>query len=163
MLLEGGGGSIVTSNIPSSAVAANVLSGCEHGYDLLYPRSPTTVEAMASSTSMDNSTSNIAVSASLTPKDNNVANAITTKVGYEKSTSSILSGQENFVAGCSTVTACSSSEEPSKSTETSGSGVTTADTEPGFPAIGSPPADLMVVNTNGFNPLQHAALRGNPG
>lgn len=170
MLLEGGGGSIVTSNIPSSAVAANVMSGCEHGYDLSIPRSPTTVEAMTSSTSMNNSnaastilTSNIAVSASLTPKDNNVANAITTKVGNEKSTSSTMSSQENCVAGCSTVTACSSSEKPSNSTETSGSGVTTADTEPGFPAIGSPPADLMVVNTNGFNPLQHAALRGNPG
>jgi len=170
MLLEGGGGSIVTTNIPSSIVAANVLSGCERAYDRSFPKSATTSQAMTSFTSMNNSntanailTSNIAVSNSLTSKDNNIPNAVTTKVENEKSTSSIMSGQESGVAGCSAATACSSSEEPSKSTEISGSGVTTADTELGFPAIGSPPADLMVVNTNGFNPLQHAALRGNPG
>lgn len=28
---------------------------------------------------------------------------------------------------------------------------------------GSPPADMMVANNNGFNVLHHAALRGNPG
>jgi len=147
MLMEGGGGSIVTCNIPSSAVATNVLSGCERAYD----RSGPDCRALVM-----NDTNSI-----MATRDN-VAKA-TTKVENEKSTLSIMSGQDDDVAGCSAATACSSSNETSKSMETSVSAVTTADTDLGFPAIGSPPADLMVVNTNGFNPLQHAALRGNPG
>lgn len=169
MLLEGGGGGFVISNVPSSAVTSNVLSGCERAYDRSFPRPPSTDQATTSSASMNDSntastilTTSIAASTSVTPKDNNVANAAMIEVENEKRTSSIMGGQEDGAVGCA-ATACSSSEETSKSIGTSGSAVTTADTEPGFPAIGSPPADLMVVNTNGFNPLQHAALRGNPG
>jgi len=158
--MEGGGGSIVTGNIPSSTVATNVLSGCERAYDRSGPK----IGAIPESRTllMNNSTANIAASASITPKDDNVANA-TTEVENEKSTLSIMSGQEDGAVGCSAAAACSSSDETSKSIETSVSAITTADTDPGFPPIGSPSADLMVVNTNGFNPLQHAALRGNPG
>ncbi|XP_060860321.1 E3 ubiquitin-protein ligase mind-bomb isoform X1 [Metopolophium dirhodum] len=160
MLMEGGGGSIVTCNIPSSAVATNVLSGCERAYDRSGPKIGLVPESRT--LLMNNSNANIAASASITPKDDNVAYA-TTEVENKKSTLSIMSGQEDGAVGCSASTACSSSDETSKSIETSVSAITTADTDPGFPAIGSPSADLMVVNTNGFNPLQHAALRGNPG
>ncbi|XP_060848380.1 uncharacterized protein LOC132927810 isoform X2 [Rhopalosiphum padi] len=181
MLMEGGGGSIVTSNIPSSAVAANVLSGCERAYDRLPPVPVSIGRAMTSSALRDNSnvsdtvlTTNVAANACATLKDDNVANAAITEVQNEKSGSSVISNQEEGAAGCSTATACSSaiacsSGETAKSIETSENAVAavenqvTTATELGFPAIGSPSADLMVVNTNGFNPLQHAALRGNPG
>lgn len=160
MLMEGGGGSIVTCNIPSSTVATNVLSGCERAYDRSGPKIGQVPESRT--LLINNSNANIAAIASITPKDDNVANA-TTEVENEISTLSIRSGQEDGAAGCSAATVCFSSDETSKSMETSVSAITTADTDLGFPAIGSPSADLMVVNTNGFNPLQHAALRGNPG
>lgn len=160
MLMEGGGGSIVTCNVPSSDVATNVLSGCERAYDHSGPTDGPIPAFRA--LVMNNSNVNKAASASIIPKNDNVANA-TTEVENEKSTFSIMSGQEDSAAGCSAATTCSSSDETSKSMETSVNAVITADTELGFPVIGSPPADLMVVNTNGFNPLQHAALRGNPG
>lgn len=58
--------------------------------------------------------------------------------------------QDELVPGCSSIT---------KNTATADCGIA----ERVYPKIGSPSVDLMVVNTNGFNPLQHAALRGNPG
>ncbi|KAE9543487.1 hypothetical protein AGLY_002287 [Aphis glycines] len=167
MLMEGGGGSIVINNIPSSAVVANVMNGCERSYErMLSPLSPvrdlpTSVLRNNSNASNTASATNIAASASTTNKNDNVENSVVTKVQGEKSASSITNNQEEGVAGCSAVAGCSSSVETS-AVDTAENQITTA-TELGFPAIGSPPADLMVVNTNGFNPLQHAALRGNPG
>lgn len=169
--MEGGGGSIVINNIPSSAVAANVMNGCERSYERMLPPLPSD-ENVPSSVSRNNSNvlntvpaTNIAANARATSKNDNVENSAMTKVQNEKSL--IINNQEEGVAGCSATAACSSSVENAESIETSAvdtaeSQITTA-TELGFPAIGSPPADLMVVNTNGFNPLQHAALRGNPG
>ncbi|CAH1731639.1 E3 ubiquitin-protein ligase mind-bomb-like isoform X1 [Aphis gossypii] len=167
MLMEGGGGSIVINNIPSSAVVANVMNGCERSYErMLSPLSPvrdlsTSVSRNNSNASNTASATNIAASASTTNKNDNVENSVVTKVQGEKSASSITNNQEEGVAGCSAVAGCSSSVETS-AVDTAENQITTA-TELGFPAIGSPSADLMVVNTNGFNPLQHAALRGNPG
>lgn len=168
--MEGGGGSIVISNIPSSAVAANVMNGCERSYERMLPPNtnlPSSVLSSNSNVLNTVSATNIAASACATPKNDNVENSAMDEVQDEKSASSIINNQEEGVAGCSAAAACSSSVETAKSIETSAvdtaeSQITTA-TELGFPAIGSPPADLMVVNTNGFNPLQHAALRGNPG
>jgi len=168
--MEGGGGSIVINNIPSSAVVANVMNGCERSYERMLPPLPpgrdlpTSVLRNNSNASNTVSATNIAASAT-TNKNDNVENSVVTKVQDEKSASSITNNQEEGVAGCSGVAACSSSVETAQETsavDTAESQITTA-TELGFPAIGSPPADLMVVNTNGFNPLQHAALRGNPG
>uniref|UniRef100_A0A2H8U1G9 RING-type E3 ubiquitin transferase n=1 Tax=Melanaphis sacchari TaxID=742174 RepID=A0A2H8U1G9_9HEMI len=175
MLMEGGGGSIAINNIPSSAVAASVLNGSERPFDRLPPMPVSTNRAITSSALTNTSnasntilTANVAASACATLNDDNVENAAVTEMQKEKSTPSIISNQEEGAAGCSTATA-GSSLETAKSIETSESAVAisesqiTSATELGFPAIGSPPADLMVVNTNGFNPLQHAALRGNPG
>lgn len=171
--MEGGGGSIVINNIPSSPVVANVLNGCERSYERMLPPLsprrdvPSSVTRNNSNVSNTVSATNTAASACATTKNDNVENSVMTKVQDEKSASSIINNQEEGVAGCSAVAACSSSVETAKSIETSAvdtaeSQITTA-TELGFPAIGSPSADLMVANTNGFNPLQHAALRGNPG
>lgn len=171
--MEGGGGSIVISNIPSSAVVANVMNGCERSYERMLPpltpgrNLPSSVLRNNSNVSNIVSATNTAASAYATTKNDNVENSAMTKVQEGKSTSSIINNQEEGVAGSSGVAACSSSVETANSIETSAvdtaeSQITIA-TELGFPAIGSPSADLMVVNTNGFNPLQYAALRGNPG
>jgi len=173
--MEGGGGSIATSNIPTTAVATNVMSGCERAYDRSPPIPESAVRAMTSSALRSTSTvpstilkTNVAASTAVMLKDDEVANDSTSKIQNKKSTLAIIRGQEENAAGCSAATVCSSTVETSQSIKTNESASATAEcptanVELGFPAIGSPPADLMVVNTNGFNPLQHAALRGNPG
>lgn len=160
MLMEGGGGNIVMGNIPSSPVAAAVLKGCERIYDCGSPQSNeveqtsnvTNTTVIASTTTPDN----VAVIKSTT----SLVQADSTEVDV-KDKASINDDLNEATAGCSTTLV------GSFFSNTNVSGSTTTDectfTELRYPAIGSPPADLMVVNTNGFNPLQHAALRGNPG
>lgn len=165
--MEGGCGSFAINNIPSSAVVRDVLNGSERAYDYSSPNRPDMASSVATSTILS---TNNAASATVVRKDHNDANAAVTIAEKEGSTSTKISGEGEDAPGTS---ACSSSVETSRSIEMSGSDtpavasaecpVTANATEPGFPAVGSPSADLMVVNTNGFNPLQHAALRGNPG
>lgn len=157
MLMEGGGGSIVINNLPLSAVAAAVLNGSERAYDRSSPlldnaKEEATVLSLTRNTTMTSTTSVV--------HDN--TNVIAAAVdGKQKG---ITHEQDEAASNCSAVMGASCSFM--SSAEVCGSSSKVAEcaiTEPGFPAIGSPPADLMVVNTNGFNPLQHAALRGNPG
>lgn len=155
--MEGGGGSIATGNVPLSAVTAAVLRGSERAYDRGSPLLDHIDEI--------NSSATISSTATI-PNDIAGAAAI---VDIKKEGTTVIRGQDKAVAGCSASMACSSSAdilEASGSITTSvkeKERVATTITEPGYPIVGSPPADLMVVNTNGFNPLQHAALRGNPG
>lgn len=152
MLMEGGGGGIVAGNVPSSVMATAVVSGSECAYN--------------QGSSMTN--------------DNNVAAESTditkTNLAMFENDKGVptINGSEDAAYSSSTGVVCtSSSGKSSVVMDTSGDGITTikcatnnyttATSDPGYPVIGSPAADLMVVNTNGFNPLQHAALRGNPG
>lgn len=154
MLMEGGGGCFVTNNAPSSDVTAAVLNGCERTFDRGRPM-PNHVEVNMAAATM-NTAATISTTTSVI-RDENVAS--TTVASDVKRGASIASVQEEGAAECSSSTSCSSavpSMTPAKSD-------TNMNDELRYPVIGSPPADLMVVNTNGFNPLQHAALRGNPG
>jgi len=81
---------------------------------------------------------------------------ITTGLENNREVKSAFSSQDEGAAGFSTSMTCFPSVGANKNN-------TAVIAEPDYPATGSPPADLMVINTNGFNPLQHAALRGNPG
>jgi len=134
--MEGGIEVIATSNVSSSAT---ILSGNECAYDPISPLP----EAIANTPAV----------AFL--QDNNVSAVTTVLANREVRT--VFSGQDEVAAGCST------SVEYSPSTGTSENHTAAIIAELDYPATGSPSADLMVVNTNGFNPLQHAALRGNPG
>lgn len=151
--MEGGGGGIATGNIPLSAITAAVLNGSERAYDRGSPLPDHIEETMTSvaTSSTAEISSDIAGAAAL--------------VNVKKEEMIITRVLDKDVAGCSTSIACSSSTgmlEASGSVEVAECAAATI-TELGYPIVGSPPADLMVVNTNGFNPLQHAALRGNPG
>lgn len=154
--MGGGGGGIATGNVPLSTVTAAVLGGSECAYDRGSPLSD----------HINDTTSAIISSTATIPNDINSATAV---VDIKKKGTTAVRGQDKAVAGCLASMACSSSAEVLEAT---GNVTTNAEvtecvaatiTEPGYPIVGSPPADLMVVNTNGFNPLQHAALRGNPG
>lgn len=150
MLMEGVGGGVITGNIPSSVMAtAAAVSGSEHTYDRVCSITSDSEKAMAST---DITTSTL----SITREDNEAS----------------ITNEIEDAAACSSSVACSSSAGTSavmasgsgtSTTECATTNYTTAISDPVYPIIGSPPADLMVVNTNGFNPLQHAALRGNPG
>lgn len=137
--MEGGTEIIATSNVSSSAT---ILSGNECTYDHAVMISPLP-EAIADTPAV----------AFL--QGNNVS-AVTTGLA-NREVRTVFSGQDEVAAGCST------SVEYFPSMETSKTDTDASIGELDYPVTGSPSADLMVVNTNGFNPLQHAALRGNPG
>lgn len=149
--MEGGGGGIVASNVLSSVVATTALNGSECVYNQGCPITNNNDVVTAS-------TDTIVPTLTMTENDKGVP---------------ITNGSEETTYCSSMGAACSSSGRPSVVMDTSGDSITTtkcatnnytaAISDPGYPVIGSPAADLMVVNTNGFNPLQHAALRGNPG
>lgn len=158
MLMEGGGGSIITNSLSLSVAATGVRMGNEFIYDRTSPllggvKEPTVSPMMRSIPSK---------SSSLIVQENNISTAV---VANNNEAAIITDSIGAGVSGCSTAlthSAIMDSELMCKSNN-SVKDVNNPITEPVYPAIGSPPADLMVVNTNGFNPLQHAALRGNPG
>jgi ankyrin repeat protein len=168
MLMEGGGGCIVTNNIPSSTVTAAVLNGSERAFDRGQPM-PNHVEVTVAPAATNTVAATISNTASVNRDENATSTTVTSDI---KRGVSIASGQNEDATGCSASVSCSSAV-PSMAMEmnlsdhckasTPAECATNMNAELGYPAIGSPPADLMVVNTNGFNPLQHAALRGNPG
>lgn len=136
MLMEGGVEDIATGNSFSHAVDAVVLSGNERAYNRTSSLSDTITNTSATNFLQSN---------------NNIV------LTNDRDVRTMFSGQSKAITECSTSARHSTSAEANKSD------TGTIITELDYPAIGSPPADLMVVNTNGFNPLQHAALRGNPG
>lgn len=167
--MEGGGGSIVTNNVASSAVVMAVLNGSEFAYDRGPPMPHRVGETMGYGASKNTTAATINTAASVI-QDENTASAMV--VLDNKRDALIASDQDEGATGGSSTAPCSSAVSSMTmemnvpdtcQASTSAECATNINAEPGYPAIGSPPADLMVVNTNGFNPLQHAALRGNPG
>lgn len=158
MLMEGGGGNIITNNLSLSVAATGVMMANELIYDHISPvlggvKEPTVSSMMRSIPSK---------SSSLIVQENNVCTAVVANNNEAAIITDSIGAAG--VSGCSTSSihsALMDSEVMCKSNN-SVKDVNNPITEPVYPAIGSPPADLMVVNTNGFNPLQHAALRGNP-
>lgn len=149
--MEGGGG-IVTGNVQSSVMATNVVSGSECAYD---QGSPVTNDNDVVIESTDSTTNNLAMI------ENDKGVPITNgseEAAYSSSVGAVCSSS----SGMSSVV-LDTSDDGIKTTKCATDNYSSAISDPGYPVIGSPAADLMVVNTNGFNPLQHAALRGNPG
>lgn len=144
--MEGGSGGFVTNNVPSCAVTTTGLNESEQVYDCGLQQSDKVLHA------------------TINAQDVNVAAAVPIN-GNEEST---ISGVNEPVNGCSSSAVTSMEAKRSDNTV---AGALKCDSiieqrsisKYRVPVMGSPPADLMVVNTNGFNPLQHAALRGNPG
>lgn len=141
MLLGVGTDNMAIRNAPPNSVATAIPSNSENIFDLvlppmsLNPDQPATVIQRGTSTSAVVQGDNIPI----------VSTVIKSKDGAP-----IIQGES--VSGRSSIT-------KTLTTTTADCGIA----EVVYPKIGSPSADLMVVNTNGFNPLQHAALRGNPG
>lgn len=125
-------------NAPSSYVAATtLLNKSEQNFDpVLLPMLNPDLSAMM-----------IQRSTSAVIRGDNIPTVSTVTKSKDGATTN---NQDELVSGCSSIT---------KNTATADCGIA----ERVYPKIGSPSVDLMVVNTNGFNPLQHAALRGNPG
>lgn len=151
MLLEGGGVNIVTNDRIRLTVEVPNLDGNEQASNHVSPL-PYHVEEISTS------------EASAIIKSSNTSTIL------HESVSDCNGGIPKTNVHELVVAACPSSVGLSTEVIRNGTTVvplaenaTTTLAEPGYPPLGSPPADLMVVNTNGFNPLQHAALRGNPG
>lgn len=148
-------------NLPSSSVAAAVLKGCEHVYDRGSPQS-NEIEQTSNVTSANVITNTTTTGSIATIKSTvSVVQADNITVVDGKDRASTNSDLNEAIAGCSTAIAGSLFSNTGVNGSVASEECTF--TELRYPVIGSPPADLMVVNTNGFNPLQHAALRGNPG
>lgn len=139
-----------TDNVPSSAV----INDSEYIYDTtsLEPNcvKESAVSSITSSDITENTTLEIQYASAINKKDR-----VLTTDSKEKGASSSSSVEcSPFLDTPLEVYESSTKKENSVSIPID---------ESMYPGTGSPPADLMVVNTNGFNPLQHAALRGNPG
>lgn len=149
MLMGVGRENMDTNNVPSSAVIND--SECIYDTTSLEPSciKESAISSITSSDITENTTLEIQYASAINKKDRVTTNS------KEKGASSSSSVEcSPFIDTPSE--ACESSTKKANS-------VSTPIDESMYPGIGSPPADLMVVNTNGFNPLQHAALRGNPG
>lgn len=151
--MEGGGGGIVTGNVPSSVMATAVVSGSEFPYN---QGSPMTNDINVAAASTDITTTTLA----MIENDKSVP---TTKGSEEAAYNSSVGAVSSSSSGKSSVVMDTSGDVITTMKCATNNYTTAVTSDPGYPVIGSPAADLMVVNTNGFNPLQHAALRGNPG
>lgn len=151
MLLEGGGVNIVGNDRARSAVEVPNPNASEPDNNHVSPLPYQVDEASVSEASAITTSSNASTILNEGVSDDNG--------GAPKS-----SDQEIVVAACPSSTGLSAEVTRNETTSVPNAVRSTPVlADPGYPPLGSPPADLMVVNTNGFNPLQHAALRGNPG
>lgn len=141
--MEGGGGEFFTNNTASCTLTTTAPNESEHVYNCGSPHSDQILEATRIAAVVQD-----------------VNNAIPVfKNGNEGSTTSDI----NEAAKICSSSAVKSTEVNRSEKTVVGAVKCASSIDLKYPVIGSPPADLMVVNTNGFNPLQHAALRGNPG